>query len=607
MPNDLGKIRRSSIITTAGPGAVIDFRAGGGEGAPVSAVVAGLEEWDRRAPPEGLRNEQTVYEERLQKKLGVKGFRLPPVDPDDDNAWGPHLLGVRFPVWLQCPNCNVLRRASDWNRDPGDVALYCGACTFHEPGQRKIRVVPVRFITACHNGHLDEFPWDFWVRHRPECRKSGQLILKAEHAGLAGLILSCTECGARRSMDGSFSRDALKGFYCNGRMPWLGVPPVKCDETPRVLQRGASNLYFPVLHSALSIPPWSDGLQKLLGQYWDPICSCDAEHRAPFISMLQGVLGNVGMRPEELASAIATRVERIEQTDTENLRWDEWLQFIEGGVVPPETDDEFEIRYENLPDRLKPYFGHLIRVVRLREVRAISAFTRILPPSDGDAGGPPVKAPIKAGPLDWLPAVEIRGEGIFVALNQAALADWEQRDAVMQRAARADDAYRQDWALRAGPDKPPPRVITPRMLLLHSLAHVLMRQLSLNCGYSSASLRERLYVATDDKPMAGVLIYTGTPDADGTLGGLARQGVASTFEPLLSEALASIHWCSSDPLCIEGMMSISEACNLAACHSCLLAPETSCEEFNRFLDRAMLTGTPEDRGIGFFHGYPAGG
>lgn len=340
----------------------------------------------------------------------------------------------------------------------------------------------------------------------------------------------------------------------------------------------------------------------MLGQYWDPICRANAERRAIFIDMLKDELGDIGMSPEELASAVAARVDRIEQTETDNLRWEEWLQFLEGGVAPPEYDNEFEIRSEQIPVRLNPYLGNLIRVVRLREVRALSAFTRILPPSDGDGSGPPAKAPIQAGSLDWLPAVEIRGEGIFLALNQTALADWEKRPTVIQRAAQADDAYKQDWVSRAGPDKPPPRIITARLLLLHSTAHVLMKQLSLDCGYSSSSLRERLYVAIDDKPMAGVLIYTGTPDADGTLGGLARQGMASTFEALLGEALASILWCSSDPLCIEGLMSVSEACNLAACHSCLLAPETSCEEFNRFLDRAMLIGTPDNRELGFFHG-----
>ena len=139
-------------------------------------------------------------------------------------------------------------------------------------------------------------------------------------------------------------------------------------------------------------------------------------------------------------------------------------------------------------------------------------------------------------------------------------------------------------------------------MLCHTLAHALMRQLTLECGYSSASLQERIYAAAGDDPMAGVLIYTATPDSDGTLGGLQRQGKAERIPGILTRALFAIEWCSSDPLCISDMMGAQATFSHSACHACVLAPETSCEAFNSYLDRGLLTGLPGNPQTGFFDG-----
>lgn len=171
--NELGDVRRSQIITTHGPGSIVDFRAGGYGGAGVSVVAAGLEEWDRWAAPPGLGHPQTVYEPRLQKQLGVEGFRLPPVAPQVApgvySRKAGKLVGVRFPRWLQCPRCHLLRQAKHWNEDAGDPALYCGECSDKAGGRNRVHIVPARFIVVCDNGHLDEFPWDWWVKHDEKC------------------------------------------------------------------------------------------------------------------------------------------------------------------------------------------------------------------------------------------------------------------------------------------------------------------------------------------------------------------------------------------------------------------------------------------------------
>lgn len=595
--NKLGELRRSAVVSTFGPGAIIDFRAGE---APVSVVAAGLEEWDHRAKPAGLNNEQTVFEPRLQKKLNVKGFRLPPVV--DDEASSITLLGVRFPQWLQCPECNVIRPSGMWSKAPGEAGRWCGTCTANAPGNRRVFAVPVRFITACENGHLDEFPWHSWVQHRPDCSRAKDLVLKSEGPGLAGLILRCSECRAARSMDRIFSRNALKGIRCRGRRPWLSAPNEDCEigDPPRVLQRGASNLYFPVIHSTLDIPPWSDSIQKVLGQYWDPIVNVeDPQDRPRLIRMLYPMMG-LNIPVDALIQQVEQRLQVLSAVDPDNLRWDEYLQFTSGKSTAVGEDTEFEIRPTKVPGPLAAHFSSIVRAVRLREVRALNAFTRINPPAALMEGGTVQYAAIQKGHLPWLPAIEVRGEGIFLTLNPERLHAWEDRPEVQNRARRIEESYRKDWEERFGADAEVDRSITPRFLLLHALAHALMRQLALACGYSSASLRERLYVGDEPTDMCGVLIYTATSDSDGTLGGLVRQGLSERMADLIPAAIAALRWCSSDPLCIEDRMSVSEPMNLAACHSCMLAPETSCEEYNRFLDRALLVGQPGAPGLGYF-------
>ena len=598
--NELGKLRRSSVITMYGSGAIIDFRAGSHGGAPISVVATGIEEWDRRSFAKGLKHPQTIYEPRLQKKLSVGGFRLPPVSLEDGEEDYNRLPGVRFPTWLQCPHCNILKQAWKWGRDPGDPAPYCPSCTTKAHGSERVHVVPVRFVVACENGHLDEFPWHFWVQHKTQCSKNKPLKLETKGAGLRGLLLSCTECNATRDMEGIFRSDALKGIVCRGHRPWLADGNEFCDSPnpPRAMQRGASNLYFPITQSALDIPPWSDYIQKILGQYWQPFADMEnpsLDGIKEQVHFLSNVLGNTGISNEELAQRIYERLVLLDSSDPENLRFDEYLQFISQSPSRHEKS-EFEIQKETIPELLKPYISHLVRVNRLREVRALTGFTRIYTPDDARAQ----KAEIQLKKHNWLPAIEVRGEGVFLSLNEDYLEEWEQRKEVKQRANKINTAYLKDWCERKDGSKPT-RTITPRFLLLHSLAHVLMRQLSLECGYSSASLKERLYVETSsEKRMNGVLIFTATPDADGTLGGLARQGKTDRFQEILILGLKSIQWCSSDPLCIEGMNTLSDEFNLAACHSCLLSSETSCEEFNHFLDRGMLIGLPDEPTIGYF-------
>jgi len=200
----------------------------------------------------------------------------------------------------------------------------------------------------------------------------------------------------------------------------------------------------------------------------------------------------------------------------------------------------------------------------------------------------------------WLPAAEVNGEGIFLELKYEAVKAWETKLAVKERTRVLRAAFELDWKNRYGKDEPCVLEVTGRYLLVHALSHVLMRQLAIDSGYSSSSIRERLYVSDQDYEMCGLLLYTASSDADGTLGGLSRQAFPDRLLSLVVNGIRSMEWCSNDPLCIQNVQSESEMTNGAACHACMMAPETGCERFNRLLDRWTLVGSPDDRASGFF-------
>lgn len=604
--NSVGELRRSAVLMTYAPGAIMDMRSGKG---PVSGVSAGLEEWDRSAPLAGNLKYQKIVERRLCKKLGKKYFRLPPVlDEDAKRLDGTpdtsSLVLRRFPEWLQCPECEVMRPAAKWGRDPGMAYRYCPNCTAKRPGSEKVFAIPVRFASACTSGHLDEFPWNWWLPHKPNCMTKGKdkLKLSSVGPGLGGLMLTCPDCHAFRSMDGAFGEKALSGLSCRGRRPWLRAPDSSCTCSGdhgnyRAVQRGASNLYYPVMESALDIPPWTRKLQRIIGDYWDTLLDIvDNQSRVNYINTsqhLMRVLQREGISAEALAQTFDQMVDETETMNVDDLRIDEYKVFT---GPADEDDEEFEVHRESVAKDLQPCIAKVMRVARLREVRVVKGFTRINPPSDPD--GTQV-APISNGTLDWLPAIEVRGEGIFVQLRLDALCAWEGQPEVLERVRHATESWRAEWKRRNG-DEPIPFEATPRLLMLHAFSHALIRQLTLECGYSTASLRERLYVSDGPDGMAGVLIYTATSDSDGTLGGLQRRAGPDLFGPTVLGALRSAQWCSSDPLCITGETGAPDSHSIAACHSCMLVPETSCEHHNRFLDRSLLIGLDAGAGVGFF-------
>jgi hypothetical protein len=571
----------------------MDFRAPG-SGAPLSGVMAGLEAWDDRAfGPGGILHPQSIHEPRLQQQLHVSGFRLPPVT-DDDAGDRDVVPVVRFPAWLQCPRCGTIRKHDAWKESaPGRPERLCGQCS---ADGENVFVVPVRFIVACEAGHLDEFPWKFWIGC--ECDRPA-LKLETRAPGLAGLVLRCEANGCKskpRSMEGVFHKDALKDrkITCHGRRPWLpGDNETGCTAVPRVLQRGASNVYWGATLSALDIPPFSIDLADVFGKYWEQFSDRSEEEWPAIIDLLRLAEKTSLPRPV-LLQLLADWKNALETGDDEPIEWAEYRQFHVARKQPVDKG-EFQARPEPAPPELRHYLDAVVLAHRLREVRALVGFTRIHPPSGPFKNYRQKLSRLAVTPRDWLPAVELRGEGIFIGLAERRLREWEGREDVRARAAELAERVQED--LRPEEQMPD---CSPRFLLIHTLAHAVMRQLSLECGYSSSALRERLYVGAPPYEMSGILIHTGSPDSEGTLGGLVRQGKQNLLSATVRAAIQSMSWCSSDPLCITCTTTLSSPRNMAACHACVLVPETSCQHFNALLDRAFLVGTPEQPPLGFF-------
>ncbi|WP_032399097.1 DUF1998 domain-containing protein [Rhodococcoides fascians] len=554
--------RRSQLLSTYGIGGLFPSET-------TSYMIVGLDEWkDDRAP--------LVSEPRLARSLGVRELKSPPAGTARD------VPVTRFPLTQVCPACRRIGSIYDLSGDW--TVAKCNQC------KDKALLSPFRLVIACAKGHIDEFPYYGWLHQgfpsAPNIKHEMRMDSLGRTSSLADLVLKCV-CGVPpKSLDGTFGPKALAQFgHCKGARPWLGFDHKQdCAETPRVLQRGASNVWFPAVRSAISIPPYSEALSKFVDRHWISLQDPDAV--TP--KLLENIAkSSNGKHSVEQISAELERRHGAEDNDDlseAGLRKEEY-----GALIAGREDAGIESDFVCLPMKRDKKLPSIIvdvrKVTRLREVRALYGFSRLDGVNEPDAEG---ICELSHGKRYWLPAIEVIGEGIFIDLDRDVLTAWahtafaRDRQRSLQRAAtrRAAEFGRDDAA--------PVDIV---QVAVHTLAHVLIDQLSLDAGYPAASLRERLYV---DDDMAGVLIYTASSDSAGSLGGVASQADPDTFAAVVRGGLARLSWCSSDPVCIEATASGTDALNLAACHACVLVPETSCELSNTFLDRALLFGTPED-------------
>jgi hypothetical protein len=480
------------------------------------------------------------------------------------------------------------------------------------------RANPVRFVAACARGHLTDFPWISFVHQDREERCAAPELELHENAigDVSRIEVRCAGCGARRSM----RHAAQLPYKCPGDRPWLGGADCNeaCGMPLKMLVRTASHAYFSQVVSALRLPePSPDPVRKLVSEpgLWSMLQNVGSEGEVAMLRRLVGTVGAALTDHDDASVFAAVQAERGSAGETleKPLRTAEYERFLAaplelpGTVVPP--NERFAAyRVPESSADLPPGVARLVVVPELREVRvqvSLSRFDAISPDLQGEfdferMGVRPAVLTMPSGKEKWLPACEIRGEGVFFALDEEAVRAWERRDAVLARAAKLEAAVEAaEGAVFYG----------PRYDMLHSLAHMLITAISLECGYAASSIRERIYCdsgGADEPFMAGVMLYTGTTGSEGTLGGLVEEG--RRLRHHLREAWELSRLCSNDPVCAAHDPSAKASDRRlegAACHGCLYIAESSCERFNRFLDRALVVPTiGNDESLAFFQAKP---
>ncbi|MDL4861185.1 DUF1998 domain-containing protein [Halomonas elongata] len=604
----IGEIRPSQLLWSYGPGALIDLPN-------MSVVTMSSEHWEEPRC-------RAIHEARLlanvRRVLGpqVESLRMPPINEEEvkDSTSAEALIGVPvkpFPRWLRCVKCGLL--------SPVDAGLFELKDRFRIERARYVHkgckgsdgtkratdadAVPARFLIACKSGHLDDFPWH-WFVHRGPSDCQGWLRFYENGASLQteNLWVKCDECEASRNMAHAFGKASLENLPgCRGRHPHL-TRFEECDQEARTVLLGATNGWFPATLSVLAIPPKSSTpLSQLIQDGWTFFEDAEDE---PEVKTIVKTLKKSGQLPGieayeigEIWASIQSHQGGGDEVHDRDIKTPEWEVLT--ADEPPNDYPSFKSKVVSAPNQFRDEIKRVVLLERLKEVNALIGFTRIESPEE-EAGEDSVKrAPLTSRAPEWVPATEVHGEGVFIEFNLNHLEEWHGREAVDGLDKKLRAAHR-GWRRKRKLD---PEVGYPgiRYAMLHTLAHALIREMALECGYNAASIRERVYADVEgDQNQAGVLIYTAAADSDGTLGGLVELGKPENLERLLTQALDRAEVCSSDPLCAEHDPTKDQSLHGASCHACSFVAETSCEAGNRYLDRALLMPTLETRGAAFF-------
>ena len=609
--------------------------AGSTTGSPRSDASEGLVNCEYRAEFERV-------EPRLSALLHVDRFCIPPDyrhvrkgSPAPPNA----LLNIpaqRFPCWYRHTRTGQMRR---FNLHSVRI----------DPPADGGRWQPVRFVSVCAGGHLSEFPWREWIGC--QCEGSGGLnLIDRGGAELSSIRVNCETCPADSSgrRGNSLSGTTLKpvdagetsafqraGIGCPGGRPWLGegANELQCGQPLVAALINQTNLYSARTISAIGLPdlrPQSDTLISLRNRVeQDPSLGVartlwNMGNRQGTVAIITATLSSSGVEfetsdVERVLEGLFDPVSNLllpdapvptePETELHSFRRAEF-NTLRIEINNPTQSPNLRVIPTTVADELLPYLERVNLVERLRETRAFYGFDRLEQNNGNSLVDMPDSAmrqlfryPPTQPQERWLPAVEVFGEGIYFELNERSITEWQERLS-QWHFKRLNDGF----LSRVGgmhqtlpPLLGPSRSWATRYLLVHSLAHIIINQLVFECGYSTASLRERIFVSADSgAPMAAFLIYTSAGDSDGTLGGLVSLGRADRLAPIVIRSLNRASWCSADPICSENLGGQgSRLANLAACHACILLPETSCETINQGLDRGMVLGTPDHRENGY--------
>lgn len=601
-PQPDGKIRQSQVITTYGPGATIDLLND-------AVLVQGLDLWrfDRAKEIAEPRLRDAIAERMRAQNRNLReerAFLFPPTGNDSQPNSGVGIPVLEFPRYFICqnPRCRAVIGARGLQKRKERYVHDCVRNALWD-------CVPVRFVMACKRGHLEDFPWVSFAHSGgkyPRCA-APQISLQEGATGDVSEVVAHCVCGAHRKLSEAFNWQTNP--RCAGERPWLGRESSEpCEERLRLLVRTASNSYFSQVESALSIPNTATATLDLVRKHWTILQAASPATLPSFRSIPDIEIAFRGVPDGEILRNVQA-VKEGKPVEREPIRTAEFRTLTE---APPEVagdmpqlKDEFFARILTERGALTPAISRVVLAHKLRTVKVQVGFTRIegaTPSLQGE-----YDLDVKSAPLglqtDWLPAFEVRGEGLFIQLDEKRVQSWERSPAVQLRAAMLEKAYER-WAEMQTSALPFPGA---RFYMLHSLSHLLMTALSLSCGYAASSLQERIYCAPaeDTVPMAAILLSTGTPGAEGTLGGLVQEG--RRLHEHLRTAYEIGTLCSNDPVCASHKPHADPTERFlegAACHGCLYVAECSCERFNRYLDRTLVVPTLGHEGVAFFQEPP---
>ena len=602
---------RSKLISNyGGIGSVIDT-------IDCSIIIESFDNWHYPSYFDKELNQYIIIDDRLLNRLKARFPLLKQIVsiPTEDGFEVQPQANI-FPKWFYCPRCKRFMHYNDWKnhwQDRNNFNIQC-----FNPECKGEHLEQVRFVMTCDNGHIQDLPWNFWNNRKPidetkdsaasdeentpkivlkyeKCCEEQQLIyeISNENTDLSGIRIKCKKCGRSESLKGIFNFQQK----CSGQKYWLGFQngsfiKEECDEKTTVKIKSSNSIYYANSLSSLWIPE----KQSL---------ELDIDKRTE----IDAIINDSDFEPKDLekfARRNGVDIQLINNyldnhTDeyvTELLyRKAEYEYFI---TKQQPEDKKIRFRQIEVKNQLLG-FEKLVKIDKLKKTTVQTSFTRN-EPIDVDS--------ILVGDTEYvknynvkrqslsknnfetrvLPAVESYGEGILFILDKKLLNEWESNELIINRAnIIKQHGLSSEWKSH----QIEAARITPRKILIHTLAHLLIREFEYICGYPMSSLQERLYV---DNTMNGFLIsaYDGT---DGYLGGLSKLcNNIDNLNKIIHSALNRAKNCSLDPICYESEGQGIAQLNLAACHSCTLLPETSCEHGNLFLDRKLVV----DDDFGYF-------
>ena len=583
-------IRPSQVTRTFGPGSIYDNQRD-------SMIIMGLDYWH----PERFKS---IRDEILLQEIKRGGFksveRLISTSSFKNNE-KPGKVPVRsFPAWGFCPRCDKLVPHRN-NKTGRGMQCDSDECSDRKrnDGVELPKTYPVRFVAACPDGHLDEFPWYRWIhrnKHEREVCSTDDaklyLVGDSKSLSLESKTVRCKgkNCIARpQKMTKALSKNGLGfiTFGCTRRRPWLDRSSSDCKQNMKGIFKGATNIYFPLVRSAVTIPPFSDDLAGKIADAGMEISHFRKNYDNDFYE--KWLEGKFQLKSEKFPDGrwtlkqVRDKIASLEEFSERSKDKDVYrLEFDALNADENYNDAEFVTEnLEQIPAVFSNYITRVVLVKKTRVVSAITGFTRIDPFDPEEATK---VSNLSRERLVWLPVVENRGEGIFFNIDSRALQEWLIRDSVRERLSKIMTVQ---GRVRTDPKN---YKHSAKYVFLHTFSHIMMKSLSKLAGYSTASFTERIYCGDG---MAGILIYTSSPSSDGALGGLVELGrrTENKIWDALGDAVFQSTLCSCDPLCSMQEAEKTQQLIGASCHACTLLPETCCENMNSLLDRELIDHT----------------